>query len=153
MPLKSLRYQYLKEVEELCMELFPYRHLEHVHRRLDHLFRLHGFISYNRYWDRYPIENLGTPRPSFYHDGIISFDLRGSRHLSAFRMTHNQLLHLVSFFNDDIAFAPSGNKPQAPPLYQIGLTVYRFAHGHDVRSIARTFGVSGESVIYALCSL
>ena len=83
---------------------------------------------------------------------MVSFDLRGSRHLSAFRMTHPQLLHLVSFFSDDIAFVSTVNKPQAPPLYQIGITVYRLAHGNDVRSIARTFGVSGESAVYAFPS-
>ena len=66
---------------------------------------------------------------------------RGIRHYRAFRMDHDQLPNIVQMFQDDPIFQSLGRKAQAPPLYQIGLLIYRKAHGHSMHVLESLFHV------------
>ncbi|KAK4686371.1 hypothetical protein P7C73_g3757, partial [Tremellales sp. Uapishka_1] len=56
-------------------------------------------------------------------------------------MSVTELNRLVRLFEGDDIFKPTGRKPMAPPKYQLGLMVYRLAHGEKLKHIALTFGI------------
>jgi hypothetical protein len=63
----------------------------------------------------------------------------------AFRMTPEEMDGLVDLFGQHSIFISTGHKRQAPPKLQLGLLVYRLAHGHDALAVACVFGVSSKS--------
>ena len=132
MPVQSLRAQSLQFLEPLILALVPHRHRQSTHRRLHLLAAIYRHIASNRYWDRYPKVNPSIHHPSFYFHPIQAFLERGARHQQAFRMSHSQLVRLVAYFEDDVIFQSQNRKPQACPLYQLGVFIYRMAHGHPL---------------------
>jgi len=153
MPQETHRRRILRELEDLAAELIPLYHIQYVRSILVRISLAHRYISSFRYWERYT-DDVGTISTRKYSPRRFElFDmLRGPRHIAAFRMDHPTLLQVVHFFKNDIVFMSFGPKPQAPPLYQIGVAIYRLAHGHDVRSISRTFSISGELFSVSACN-
>ncbi|RXK39452.1 hypothetical protein M231_03285 [Tremella mesenterica] len=146
MPSKTPRAHLLNNLEDAALLLFPLYDDPTSRACLEDIIQAHHQISANRYLDRHPNVPNNAPRPSFYHSEILLFAERGIRHKQAFRMSPSHLDDIVDFFKDDPVFFSRGNKPQAPPKYQIGLLVYRMAHGHDCRTLDREFGVATGTV-------
>ena len=67
-------------------------------------------------------------------------------------MSHPQLVCLVAYLDLDPVLQSKNGKPQACPLYQIGVFIYRMAHGHTLNVIERTFQVSSLSFPSAVSS-
>ena len=134
MPVQSLRAQSLQFVEPLILALVPHRHRPSTHRRLHLLAAIYRHIASNRYWDRYPKVNPNIHHPSFYFHHIQAFLERGARHQQAFRMSHSQLVRLVAYFEDDVIFQSQNRKPQACPLYQIGVLTHPERHRAHISS-------------------
>ena len=142
MPEPSIRSKAIRALEPLILSQIPYRHLELNRRRLRVLIALYRHITSARYWDRYPEVNANLEHPSFYHHPIAITLERGTRHYHAFRMDHAQLFDITSLFEHDPIFQSQGRKPQAPPLYQIALFVFRMAHGHTMHALESIFHIS-----------
>jgi hypothetical protein len=75
------------------------------------------------------------------------FQQTEEKHRIDFRMTISEMADLVELFGKDEVFARKGKKPQAPPIYQLGLLVHRLAHGHEVHTIRTKFGIGRMSIL------
>lgn len=74
----------------------------------------------------------------------LFFQQSEAKHKHDFRISTTEMDRLVAFFEGSVEFQSTGKKPQASPRYQLGVLVYRLAHGHDIRTIANHFGISSE---------
>ena len=144
MPEPSIRSKVIRSLEPLILSQIPYRHREVNRRRLRVLIALCRHITSARYWDRFPVVDANLRHPSFYHHPIAITLERGTRHYHAFRMDHAHLLDITRLFELDPIFQSKGRKPQAPPLYQIALFVFRMAHGHSMHVLESTFHISSS---------
>jgi len=68
-----------------------------------------------------------------------------SQHQQAFRMSNSPLVRLVAYFEDDVIFQSQTRKPHACLLYQLGVFIYRMAHGHTLNVIECTCQVACPS--------
>lgn len=118
---ETVRYKTVKRLKRYILTLAPLYQSQLVRHVLVYLCRVHTIISSYRYWNRYPGDRT---RARFNEFGIDLFETREEEHFYAFRMTPPELRSLVSIFEHDLVFISTGPKPQAPPLYQIGLLLY-----------------------------
>jgi hypothetical protein len=144
MPRASQRKRYLRFLEQTIIELLPLWRRQIVKKGVRQLCLLHHAISSTRYLDRPSQAQQTHVLPGIYGAVPIMFVDDTCRHYEAFCVTTQQLDDIVARFDDYPGFWTGSRKPQAPPKYQFGVLLYRMAHGHGVRQIARTFGVAGE---------
>jgi len=72
-------------------------------------------------------------------------------HYHAFRLYPDELRNFIHLFGNDPVFISRGTKPQAPPpLYQLGLVLYRLAHSPGVRELSFLFRVSSTYFLLLL---
>jgi len=64
------------------------------------------------------------------------FDLEGLEHYHPFRLYPDEVRNFVRLFENGQVFISRGSNPQAAPLYQLGLSLYRLAHQTDVRQLS-----------------
>jgi hypothetical protein len=66
-----------------------------------------------------------------------------------FRMTSSEFTHMVINYKDDAAFEVKGKSTPAEAKYQLSVFIYRLAHGHEMQTVQRLFGIFSEYLIYA----
>jgi hypothetical protein len=104
------------------------------------LHKQHEILSH-RYYKRSPYGPTYRPKE---HSPITEaiFDQSEKDMRIDFRMTWTEFEDFEEMFGGDEVFKRRGKKPQAPAKYQLGLLVYRLAHGEKVHTISKRFGIS-----------
>jgi hypothetical protein len=120
-----------------------------VRRCIRKLRRYRSMIRRYRYFEHFLGHRRRLP---FNRINISLFDLEGLEHYHTFRLYPDILRNFSRLFEKDQVFISRRSKPQAPPLYQLGLLLNRLAHQTDVRQLSFLFRVSSTSSFSSLCS-
>ena len=140
MPTPSQLQQSLKILDRMAIGLLATPRSSATRRFLAFLSSQRDALEAERYWER-----PRSYQPAQYQskiDLLLTATPHEFRFL--FRMTSMEFARLVERFGGDEVFISTGRRPQAAPKYQIALFVHRLAHGHEVKTEARLFGISSE---------
>lgn len=143
MPVHSQRKQAVRIIDAKIAQLARIAYLPGVLDIIVSLEQLLHRISGRRYYNRHP-NGPGYQSSSMNTRADRLFDFTEQKHRRAFRMTPSELDGLVVMFGDDEVFVNVIGRKQAPPKVQLGVLVYRLAHGEKLRTIADLFGISGQ---------
>ncbi|EIW70047.1 hypothetical protein TREMEDRAFT_61809 [Tremella mesenterica DSM 1558] len=157
MPRSNHKQRMLRKIDHLIARILKNQPSQRLLRLCTTLRVYQQTIEEQRYYKR-PAYRKDLPPSSIYSTCAEFYLINEAQHSHAFRITTAEMSRLDEMFGGDEVFRSVGTKPQAPSLYQLGLLVFRLAHGHDTATIARTFGISRGTVnqwtsrsLYAMC--
>ena len=123
----------IRSIDRCIIALATLYRLNSVRRYVRGLFRYRTIIRRYSYFHRFPGHLRRLP---FNLADISHLNLQGLEHYRTFRLYPDGLRNFVHLFQNDPVFISRGTKPQAPPLYQLGLVLFCLALSQGVRELS-----------------